>query len=134
MNCGMILCHVIAIVFFAWGPVVSKLSSPFSVAKPMVFHVHCFQFLDDVVVDDSKCSGVVCLHRGGRLGMTHEFEGMMGRDSLNAVDIESPHLGLCHQGHDPLDNLCNCEDGAIVWCFGSVVGHEEVPTRLTAFL
>ncbi len=32
-------------VFFAWGPVVSKMATTFSVAEPMVFHVHCFQFL-----------------------------------------------------------------------------------------
>jgi hypothetical protein len=61
MNWGMMLCHKVAVVFFAWGPVVLKLSSTFSVAEPMVFHVHCFQFLDEVVVDNTKCSGVVSL-------------------------------------------------------------------------
>ena len=47
MNCGMMFCHVVAVVLFAWGPVVSKLSLTFSVAEPMVSHVHCFQFLDN---------------------------------------------------------------------------------------
>ncbi len=56
---------VVTIVFFAWGPVVLKLSLTFSVAEPMVFHVHCFQFLDDVVVDNAKCSGSVCIEVGG---------------------------------------------------------------------
>jgi hypothetical protein len=46
MNCGMMFCHIVAVVLFAWGPVVLKLSSTFSVAEPMVLHVHCFQFLD----------------------------------------------------------------------------------------
>jgi hypothetical protein len=64
MNCGMMHCHVLAVVFFAWGPVVSELSLNFSVAKPMVFHVHCFQYLDDFVVDNAKYSGVVHLHWG----------------------------------------------------------------------
>ncbi len=66
--------------------------------------------------------------------MAHEFEGMAGRDGFSAVDIESPHLGFCHQGHGRPDNLCDCKDGAIVWWFGSVVGHEEMPTRLAACL
>ncbi len=45
--------------FFAGGPVVSILTLPFSVAEPMVFHVHCFQFFDDVVVDLMMPSAVV---------------------------------------------------------------------------
>ncbi len=117
-------CHVVAIVFFAWGPVVSKLSLTFSVAEPMVFHGHCFQLLDEVVVDNTKCSGVVHLHWCWRLGMTHEVKSMVGGDGLSAVYVESSHLSLCHQGHDRLDYLCNCEDGAIVWWCGGVVGHK----------
>ncbi len=54
--------HVVAVVFFACGPVVSKLAATFSVTEPMVFHVHYFQFFDDVVADNAKCSGVsVCI-------------------------------------------------------------------------
>ena len=91
----MMFCHIVALVFFAWGPVVSKLATTFSVAEPMVFHVHCFQFFDEVVVDDTKCSGVVCLHWCQRLGMTHEFKSMASRDGLSAVYVESSHLSLC---------------------------------------
>ncbi len=58
--------------------------------------------------------------------MAHEFKSMVGRDGLSAVDVESPHLSLCCQGHDRLDNLCNCEDGAISPWNGGGVGHEEV--------
>jgi hypothetical protein len=92
MNCAMMLCHVVAVVLFAWDLVVLKLSSTFSVVEPMVFHFHCFQFLDNIVVDNAECSGVVCLHWGQRLGMAHEFKGMAGGDSFSAVDVESPHL------------------------------------------
>jgi hypothetical protein len=45
MNGGMMFFHVVAVVFFSWGPVVSKLAMTFSVVEPMVFHVHCFQIL-----------------------------------------------------------------------------------------
>ncbi len=129
MNCSMMFCHVVAIVLFARDPVVSKLSLTFSVTEPMVLHVHCFRFLDNIVVDNAKCSGVVHLHWGQRLEMAHEFKGMAGRDFLSAIDVESPHLGLGRQGRDRLDNLCNCEDGAIVWWFVCVVGHEKMSTR-----
>ncbi len=95
MNCGMMFCHVVAVVLFAWGPVVSKLSSTFSVAEPMVFHVHCFQVFDNVVVDNANCSGVVHLHWGRRWGMANEVEGMVGQNGFSAVDVESPHLSLC---------------------------------------
>ncbi len=95
MTCGMMFCHVVAVVLFPWGPVVPKASSTFSVVEPMVFHVHCFQFLDNIVVEDTKCSGVVRLHWGQRLGMAYEVEGMAGGNGFSAVDAESPHLSLC---------------------------------------
>ncbi len=66
------------VVLFAWGPVVSKLSSTFSVVEPMVLHVHSFQFLDNIVVDNAKCSGVARLHWGWRLGMANEFGSEVG--------------------------------------------------------
>ncbi len=69
MNGSMMFFHIV-------GPVVSKLASTFSVMEPMVFHVHCFQFLDDNFVDNTKCSGVVRLHWCQRLGMAHEFKSM----------------------------------------------------------
>ncbi len=131
MNCGMMLCHVVAVVIFAWGPVVRILSSTFSVAEPMVFYVHCFQFLDNIVVEDAKCSGVVGLHWGWRLGMAHEFKDMAGRDGFSAVDVESPHLGLCRQGHDHLDNLCDCE---VVPLFGGLAVLLDMKKCLPAWL
>ncbi len=60
----------------------------------MVFHVHCFKFLDDLVVDNAECSGVVRLHWCQRLGMTHEFKSMAGGDGLSTLYVESPHLIL----------------------------------------
>ncbi len=126
--------HVVAVFFFVWGPVVLKLALSFSVVESMVFYVHCFQFFDDVVVDGAQCSSVVCLQWCWRLGMAHEFKCMAGGDGLSAVYVEMPHLSLGCQGHDSLDNLCKCEDGAIIWWFGNVVGHEEMCARLEACL
>ncbi len=42
MDGSMMFGHVVAIVFFARGPVVLELSAKNSVAEPMVFHVHQF--------------------------------------------------------------------------------------------
>ncbi len=47
--------------------------------------------------------------------MAHEFKSMADGDGLSEVYVESPHISLCCQGHNRLDNLCNCEDGTIVW-------------------
>jgi hypothetical protein len=134
MNCGMMFFHIVVVVLFAWGQVVSKLSSTFSVVEQTViqFHVHCLQILDNIVVDDAKCSGAVRLHWGWRLGLAHEFEGMAGRNCFSAVDLEYPHLSLCCGGHDPLDNLCNCEDDTIVWWFGCAVGHGKMSAHPAA--
>ncbi len=59
--------------------------------------------------------------------MTHEFKSVASRDGLSAVYVESSHLGLCRQGHDHFDYLCNCEDGTIVQWFSGVTGHEKFP-------
>jgi hypothetical protein len=65
MNGGMMLC-VVAVVFFAWGPVVLKLATTFSVIEPMVFHVHCFQFLMTLLLTSlSAVVLFVCIDVGG---------------------------------------------------------------------
>ncbi len=54
--------------FLCLGPSSGGMSSTFFVAKQMVFQVHCFQFLDDVVVERPSPSAVVlsvCIGIGG---------------------------------------------------------------------
>ncbi len=115
--------------FLCLGPSISvEIILDILCCRAIGIHVYCFQFLDNVVVDNAECSGVVRMHWGWRLGMAHEFEGMVGGNGLSAVDVESPHLSLCCQGHNRLDNLCDCEDGVIVWWFGCLAGHEEMST------
>ncbi len=66
MNFGMMLCHVVAVDLFAWGTVVSKLSLTFSVAKPIVFHVYGFLFLDKLLLTmPSAVVLSVCIEVGG---------------------------------------------------------------------
>jgi hypothetical protein len=66
--------------------------------------------------------------------MTHEFKNMARRDGLSAVYVESTYLDLCHQGHERFDYLCNCEDGAIVWCLAELLDMKKcLPAWLRAF-
>jgi hypothetical protein len=60
------VCHIVTLVFFAWGPVVSKLAFSFSVMEPMIFHVHCFQFLMTLLLTmPSAVVLSVCIGVGG---------------------------------------------------------------------
>jgi hypothetical protein len=126
MNGCVMLGYVVAIVFFARCPVMSKLVATFSVAEPMVVHVHPFQLFDDVTVDNAESCGVVHLYWLWRLGMTHGFESMSSGDGLSAVYVESFHLSLYCQRYDGLDYLCNCKDGIIVWWFSGVARHVKM--------
>ena len=104
---GMMFGHVVSIVFFARGPVMANMAVTFSVAEPMVFHVHCFEFLDIFFVDNAKRSGAVRLLRCRRLRIYHEFKGVSCRDSFAAVDLECADFGFSRRGHDRLVDLGN---------------------------
>ncbi len=73
----------------------------------MVFHVHCFRFLNDIVVDNAECSGVVHLHWGRRLGMAYEFEGMAGGNGFSAVDV-ALSLSAPSQGYSTVEEEEAC--------------------------
>ncbi len=61
----------------------------------MESHVHDFSaFGLDVVVDDSKCCGVVGLHRGGWLLGAHFLEALALWDGLTCVDVQGTELGF----------------------------------------
>jgi hypothetical protein len=53
MNRGVMFGGVVAFVFAAWCLIVSELFLTDSVLKPVVLHVHGFQFLHDVVVNNA---------------------------------------------------------------------------------
>ncbi len=80
--------NLVAFVFAARCLIVLELFLTDSVPKPVVFHVHGFYFLHDVVVDDASNLCVVGLNQGGRLGMTQELEGVASRDCFPTVDVE----------------------------------------------
>ncbi len=69
VDCGVMFGHIIAEVCGSCAPVGSELFLILSAPQPMKSHVHCFQFFQDVVVDNAKCRGVVNLDGGWGLWM-----------------------------------------------------------------
>ncbi len=65
----MVFGDVITFVVASWCPIVAILFLDYSIAEPVIFHIHGLEFFHDVVVDNSERRGVVCLHRCGRLGV-----------------------------------------------------------------
>ncbi len=57
----MMLSDVVAIVIMSGGPVVSKLFLANSIAKPVVFHVHGFEFFHNIIVHYAEGGGVIRL-------------------------------------------------------------------------
>ncbi len=66
-------------------------------SKPMVFHVHCFEFLHDIVVDHAEGGGVVGLHRSGWLRMAEVFQCVAQWDGFTTVYVKSSDFCLCRR-------------------------------------
>ena len=90
----MVFGDVISFVVSSWCPIMAKLFLNYPVAKPMVFHIHGFEFFHDIVVDDAECSGVVRLHWCGWLGVAQEFERVPCGDGLSAIYVKGSYFGL----------------------------------------
>ena len=79
---------VIGLVLGPGGPVVPVLPLGVATRKPMEMHAHGFGSLWlDVVVDDSKRSGVVCLDGGLGLLVAHLYKQLVHWDCLTCVDV-----------------------------------------------
>ncbi len=73
----VVLCDVVGFVGWAGSPVVSELSLGSMAAEPVESHVHQFEALaGNVVCNDAKCSGVVCLNGRRRLLAAHGLVGI----------------------------------------------------------
>ena len=96
MDESMMFGHVVAIVFFARGSLVSELSTKICHGANGISCPSILVF-EDVVVDNAKCYSVVCLHWCWKSRMPHEFKGTASWDSFLTVDVESAHFGLCCQ-------------------------------------
>ena len=80
----------------------------------MVFHVHGFGFaLDDGVISNTNCCGVITLY--GKFGMrpTHLDEGLTKLEHGFGAYKEARKFGFGSRRHDKLDYLGDSEHRAI---------------------
>ena len=135
VDCGVVLCHVVAFIVWSRNPIVAKLKLLDPIAQPVESHVHGFRAArGDGVVDHTKCRRVVGLYVCWGLGVAHLGESMTGWDCFAEINVEGAELGLGGGGHDGFDDLCGGEDGAVVGWVGRIIGHEKcLLARLRAF-
>ena len=91
----VLLCYIVALVIRARHPIMPKLELRGTIAKPMETHVHGIRLLGgDCVVHHAEGRGVVCLDRGGGLGMAHFGECVPGGYCRAAVNVQGANFGF----------------------------------------
>ena len=101
----MVLGVVVPKIDVAWSVVDKELLLGLSILDPVEAHVDGFgSFLFDGFVGESDGGGVVDLHGGGRLGMTHFDECRSDGDGFLAVEESGSYFGLGGGRHDRLDD------------------------------
>ena len=88
-----------------------ELTLSFTAEEPVVLHVHSFGFvLDDGVIINPNCGGVITLD--GIFGMrpTHLYTGLTNLDHGFGADEEARNFGFGRRGHKKLDYLGNSEN------------------------
>ncbi len=112
---SIVIGNLVGLVGGPWPPEVLELSLGSTEADPAESHVHPFEALaDNVVGNDAKCGGAVCLHGRRRLLVAHGLKGVAGWDGLATINEQGAQLGFHCRGHDILDDLGNSKDGSIV--------------------
>ena len=97
----MVFGVVITNVGRARAPVDQELALACAILYPIETHVDSFRpFLFDGVIREALCSGVVDLHRGGGLWMTHFLQGGSNGDGFLAVRVRRANFRLCSGSHD----------------------------------
>ena len=91
----MVLRYIVALVIRSRHPIMPKLELRDTIAKPMETHVRGIRPLGgDCVVHHAEGRGVVCLDRGGGLGMAHFGECVPGGDCRAALDVQGADFGF----------------------------------------
>ena len=83
----------------------------FAVAEPVVLYVHDFSLtLDDGVIRNTNCSGVITLDGIFGLRPTHINKGLTKLEHGFGAYEEARNIGFGSRGHDKLDYLGNSEE------------------------
>ena len=130
---GVIFVAKIGKIVCTSSPKEPELALIFVAAEPVVLHLHGFGLtLDDVIIRNINCSGVITLD--GRFGMrpTHLDKGLKNLDHGSGADEEAVYFGFGSRGHDKLDYLGDSEDRAISGMDRSVFGVHGVGTSTAA--
>ena len=101
----------------------------FAAAEPVVLYVYGFGLtLDESVISNNNCSGVITLD--GRFGMspTHLNKGLTKLDHGFGADEEASNFGFGSRVHNKLDYLGNSEDRFISGRYRSVFVEDDVGT------
>ena len=73
----MVFGEIVSVVLLSSLPVDFELALSHAIADPVETHVDCFgASLLDSVIDDSFCTGIVCLNWRGGLWVAKKFQGI----------------------------------------------------------
>ena len=103
---SMSFCVVVAEVGDGGFPVNFELVLFDSVFQPIHAHVGSFQvFCFHGVIEDAVCSSIVGFNGGGRLWVSHVFEGISEYSGFAGVGVECTDFGFGGGGADVLEDL-----------------------------
>ena len=110
----MVFCAIIGKIVGTRSPKEPELTRSFAAAEPVVLHVHGFGFaLDDSVLSNLNCGGVITLD--GRFGLrtTHLDKGLTKLDHGFGADEEAVNFGFSIRKNNKFDYLGDSENMAI---------------------
>ena len=110
-----------------------ELALSFTAAEPVVLYVHDFSLtLDDGVIRNTNCSGVITLDGIFGLRPTHINKGLTKLEHGFGAYEEARNIGFGSRGHDKLDYLGNSEERDISGRDRSVFREHDVGTSTAA--
>ena len=126
----MIFCAIIGNIVGTRVPKEPELTLSFTVAEPVILHLHGFGFaLDDGVSSNNNCSGVIIMDSIFWLRPTHIDKVLTKLDHGFGAYEEASNFGFGSRGHDKIDYLGDSDHRAISSRDRSVFGEYYVGTN-----
>ena len=134
----MVFIVLIPEILVARLPVDDELDLFCSVLYPIKSHINCFgAFLFDCAIGKTYCSGVVNLHWGGWLEMSHFLQGCVNWDCFLPVGVRGTYFCFCSLAHHVAEYFCDYMGGTIECAFGGIrgmQGQENISAGATSSL